>query len=97
MARVQTFLNSHDKKSRTGKILENSKIITCKLQSIIREKKMNNFCRRKNTFEVNLHFVVLKRTLKSVFKITSKSAVKFLTIVESKTCLTQRRLNYTRE
>ena len=45
-----------------GKILENSKIITCKLHSIIREKKMNNLYRRKNTFEVNLHFVVLKRT-----------------------------------
>ena len=61
MARVQTFC-THTIRSQTGKILENSKIITCKLHSIIREKKMNNLYRRKNTFEVNLHFVVLKRT-----------------------------------
>ena len=62
MARVQTFC-THMIRSQTGKILENSKIITCKLHSIIiREKKMNNLYRRKNTFEVNLHFVVLKGT-----------------------------------
>lgn len=62
MVRVQTFC-TRTIRSQTDKILEDGKIITCKLQSIIREKKMNNlYGKKKNTFEVNLHFVVLKRT-----------------------------------